>query len=158
ESPIFENASAVRREQGIRAAGAAIGPIFDWYFPLQGVCAVLALATTMRWPRLEPQVRAHRLRVVVLILAFATVLAGWPLERYVATLRAPRDEATDAVLRSMPDVPEQIHAQAVAARRSFGVMHGISTTLNLGTIALVTIAMALAARLPASSDRRPQLV
>jgi hypothetical protein len=34
--------------------------------------------------------------------------------------------------------------------------HGISTTLNLGTIALVTVAMALAARLPQAKSKKDE--
>jgi hypothetical protein len=146
--PPFETVSDVRKEQGSRAAGAAVGPMFDWYFLLQGACAVVALATALPWSRAEPGVRAHRLRVIVLMLAFLTVLVGWPLERKVSELRGPRNEATDALLQAAPDIPESVYREAVEARQAFGMWHGFSTTLNLGTIALVTVAMALAARLP----------
>lgn len=148
ERPIFWTAAAVRKEQGARAAGAAIGPMFSWYFLLQGVCAVLALVTALSWPTAEPAVKAHRVRIWVLLLAFLTVVAGWPLEWYVASLRGPRDAATDALLRAAPDIPDQVHAQAVEARRAFGMWHGVSTLLNLVTIGLVSGAMALTARLP----------
>jgi hypothetical protein len=122
--------------------------MFDLYFLLQGVCAVIALATALPWSRAEPGVRAHRLRVGVLILALATVLVGWPLERKVSELRGPRNAATDALLQAAPDISESLYREAVEARKRFGAWHGVSTTLNLGTIALVTIAMAQVARLP----------
>jgi hypothetical protein len=147
---VFESASDVRKEQGIRAAGAAIGPLFDWYFLLQGVCAILALVTALRWSRAGPPVRAHQLRVIVLLVAFATVAAGWPLERQVSALRGPRDAATDALLQEAPNIPAAVYEQAVAARSTFGAWHGVSTLLNLSTIALVTVAMVLTARLPAN--------
>jgi glycerol-3-phosphate acyltransferase PlsY len=150
---IFRSAGALRREQGVRAAGAAIGSLFDWYFLLQSVCAVLAVATALQCTRAEPGLRAHRLRKQVLLLALLTVVVGWPLEHYVSSLRGPRDATTDDVLRSAPNIPEAVHADAVAARRAFGMWHGISTLLNLGTIALVTVAMALAARLPNSPSK-----
>ena len=35
------------KEQGTRAAGYAIGPMFVWYFALQGVCGFIALATAL---------------------------------------------------------------------------------------------------------------
>jgi len=146
---IFESAADVRKEQGVRAAGAAISPLFDWYFLLQGVCAILTLTTALTWSRAEPHIRAHRLRVIVLLVAFATVAAGWPLERQVSALRVPRDAATDALLQAAPNISTPVYEQAVAARSTFGAWHGVSTLLNLSTIALVTVAMALAACLPA---------
>jgi hypothetical protein len=154
DKPPFETARDVEKEQGSRAAGAAVGPMFDGYFLIQGACAVLALGTALPWSRLEPGVRAHKLRVAALILAFLTVLAGWPLQRYVSELRGPRNEKTDVLLQAAPTIPENVYREAVAARRAFGMWHGISTTLNLGTIALVTVAMGLAALLPASSGRQ----
>lgn len=150
---IFNSAADVRKEQGVRAAGAAISPMFDWYFLIQGVCAILALVTAIGWSRAEPNMRAHKLRVVVLLVAFATVAAGWPLERQVSALRGPRDAATDSLLSAAPNVSASLYEQAVAARSTFGAWHGVSTLLNLGTIALVTVAMALTARLPASFSR-----
>jgi hypothetical protein len=151
--PPFATAADVRKERGSRAAGAAVGPMFDWYFLLEGACAVVALATALPWSRIEPGVRAHRVRVGVLILAFLTVLAGWPLERKVSELREPRNAATDALLRAAPDTSEGLYREAGDARRAFGTWHGVSTTLNLATILLVMAATALAARLPNTSIR-----
>jgi hypothetical protein len=153
----FESVSDVRKEQGSRVAGAAVGPMFDWYFLLQGACAVIALATAMPWARDESSVRVHRLRVIILMIAFLTILLGWPLERKVSELRGPRNDATDALLQAAPDISENLYRETVEARQAFGMWHGLSTTLNLGTIALVTIAMALAARLPHSSFSRDVL-
>ena len=149
----FETVRDVEKEQGSRAAGAAVGPMFDGYFLLQGACAVLALGTALPWTRVEPGVRAHQLRVAVLVLAFITVLAGWPLEHYVSELRGPRNEKTDALLQAAPNISENVYREAVAARKAFGMWHGISTMLNLATIMLVTVAMGLAARLPTSFSR-----
>jgi hypothetical protein len=158
QKPIFETAADVRKEQGTRAAGWAIGPMFDWYFLFQGVCGVLALATALPWSRVEPHVRAHKLRVIVLLVAFATVVGGWPLERAVSALRGPRDETTDALLRAAPAIPESVYQKAVDARQTFGAWHGFSTLLNLSTVALVTVGMALAARLPAATGRKSDVV
>ena len=33
------------KEKATQLAGVAVGPIFPWYFLLQGICACLALAT-----------------------------------------------------------------------------------------------------------------
>src|SRR5262249_50496785 len=146
DKPPFEMARDVEKEQGIRAAGAAVGPMFDGYFLLQGACAVLALGTALPWPRAEPGVRTHKLRIIVLILAFATVLAGWPLERYVSELRGPRNDKTDALLQSAQSIHESVYREAVAARRAFGIWDGISTSLNLGVIELVKLEVGVADR------------
>lgn len=37
----------LRKEQGSRIAGAAVGPMFPWYYGLQLACGVLALATAL---------------------------------------------------------------------------------------------------------------
>src|SRR5262249_53175621 len=42
------------KEQGTRAAGFAVGPMFGWYFLLQGVCGFLAVATALNWSWAEP--------------------------------------------------------------------------------------------------------
>jgi len=109
----FATVADVRKEQGSRAAGAAVGPMFDWYFLIQGACAVVALATALPWSRIDPGVRSHRVRVAVLILAFLTVLAGWPLERKVSELREPRNAATDALLRAAPDISDSLYREAL---------------------------------------------
>jgi outer membrane protein assembly factor BamB len=46
-SPKFPD--PLRKEQGTRAAGHAISPLFDWYFIIQAVCAVVALVTALGW-------------------------------------------------------------------------------------------------------------
>jgi hypothetical protein len=135
-------------------ATAAIAPMFDWYFLLQGVCGVVAMATALRWSMADPAARAHRWRSVVLIAAVATVVVGWPLERYVHALRFERNEKVDIFLRSAadpeasPETKAEALQQAKAARGLFGMVHGLSFLLNFGTLGLVTVAMALAALLP----------
>jgi acyl phosphate:glycerol-3-phosphate acyltransferase len=146
----FDTIRDVHNEQASRAAGAAVGPMFDWYFLVQGACAVVALSAALRWSRAEPDVRVHQLRVALLILAFSTVLVGWPIERKVSELRGPRNATTDVLLQAAPSIPDDVYRAAVEARRAFGMWHGFSTTLNLGTTAIVTLVMALAARLPNS--------
>src|SRR5262249_54252285 len=51
---LFKDRRALGHEQGFRAAGAAVGPMFDWYFLLQGACGLLAVATALNWSRAEP--------------------------------------------------------------------------------------------------------
>ena len=151
DKPIFRTARDVEKEQGSRAAGAAVSPMFSWYFGLQLGCAVVALLTALRFLSVEPTAKVHKARLIVLILANLLMLAGLGLERKVSDLRGPRNDLTDKLLQAAPDIPAQLYREAVEARQAFGMWHGISTLLNLGTIILVTIAMALAARLPATS-------
>jgi acyl-phosphate glycerol 3-phosphate acyltransferase len=149
----------MQKDQGTRAAGFAISPLFDQYFLWQGVCGFLAVVTALSWTRAEPGRRVHGLRFVVLVLAVTTVVLGWPIEQQVSELRHKRNEASDALLaRLRADKSfgitngreaEALRHEAVAARQEFGVWHLWSLLLNMVTILLVTIAMALAAQLPA---------
>ena len=126
----------LQKEQGVQLGGLAVGPIFRWYFLLQGVCGVLALGTAAAWPKLEAQARLHRTRFIVLALALGTVVAGWPLVEKVSALRAAR-YAADSLI-------------AAQAREAFGRWHTYSLLLNIVTIILVGVAVAMTARLPQS--------
>ena len=137
------------KEQGTRAAGAAVGPLFGWYFSIQTACGLVAVATALAWLRFPR--RLHRVRAVVLGLALLTVAGGWALERKVDQLLGPRNDLTDAVLKSTQPTAEQIKA-AEQARATFGMWHGMSMLANLATVLLVTLAMALAAFLPAAGE------
>ncbi len=128
------------KEEGTRLAGAAIAPLFMWYFSLQGIGAFLAASTALAWWRSGPQYRVHRIRAVVLLLAAITVALGWPLADYVNQLRVNRYIANPAI--------------AELAKEAFGAWHGVSLLLNFMTIGLVTIGMALAAQLPAVGTER----
>jgi acyl phosphate:glycerol-3-phosphate acyltransferase len=148
----------LRKDQGTRAAGFAISPLFDRYFLWQGVCGFLATLTALGWTKAELSRRVHRLRVVVLILAMVTVLVGWPLEHQVSAVRQARNEASDRLMEklhvqggsvSAPTVDEA-RAHVVAVRREFATWHLWSLLLNLLTIGLVTVAMAQTALLPES--------
>jgi acyl-phosphate glycerol 3-phosphate acyltransferase len=122
------------REQGTRLAGIAVAPWFDWYFAIQGACALLALASAMGWDDLD-QERAQRLRLRILMAALALVLIGWPVARYVGKLRIDRYASDQAI--------------ADSARAAFGNWHAASLALNMATLVLVTLALALAAQMPA---------
>jgi len=158
----FDQDAQTRKEQGTRAAGAAISPMFDWYFLIQGVCGLLAAGTALGWPRLDPTAKVHRWRTLVLLAALLTVVVGWPLERKVSTLRAERNKASDALLTQtaarpltpspvLPGDLEKTKQTAEAARAEFGRWHFLSLMLNFVTVALVTVAMALTASLPCAS-------
>lgn len=130
------------KEMGTRLAGAALAPVFDWYFPLQFICGFIAAATGFSLAQDEPSRRVHRLRNLVLLVALATVAIGWLVADYVAVLRIERYSP----IQSVAD-----HAKAI-----FAAWHGVSLTLNMITIALVTIAMALAAQMPATFNGKKQ--
>ncbi|MBI1832858.1 MAG: glycerol-3-phosphate 1-O-acyltransferase PlsY [Planctomycetes bacterium] len=139
------------KEQGTRAAGFAIGPMFTWYFALQGVCGFIALATAMAL--LKEAGGVHRWRVNLLLAAVAFVLIGWPLERKVHELREPRNRLTEVYLNERTG---QAKAEAKEARDTFGQWHLASVLMNLATIVCVAGAMAMAGNLsgaaPAASE------
>jgi glycerol-3-phosphate acyltransferase PlsY len=147
----------LQKDQGTRAAGFAISPLFGHYFLWQGICGFLATLTALGWPGAEPGRRVHRIRVVVLILAVVTVILGWPIERKVSELRNARNEASDrwmAILKAgAPNTVETVETkqQVVNTRQEFVTWHLWSLLLNFVTIALVTVAMAQTAMLPANN-------
>jgi glycerol-3-phosphate acyltransferase PlsY len=136
----------LRKEQGTRAAGVALTPLFHWYFGIQAACAVLAAATALALRRTGVG-RGHTVRVGVLLAALVTVALGWWLLRVVEDLREPRNSTFDAMVRHSPPHDEDIRA-AVAARREFVRWHLYSLGANMVMVLFVTIAMAQAAYLP----------
>jgi len=66
----------------------------------------------------------------------------------------PRDEQTDKILATAEPSAAQI-AEAEAARRAFVQWHLVSLLFNMLTLGLVTVAMALAARLPTDPSADP---
>ena len=144
----------LRKEQGSRAFGAAVGPLFPWYFGTQAVCGFVAVATALAWSSARRGETVDRLRTIILALALLTVAGGWWLERVVHRLREDRERAMDAVLLSESPTREEV-ARAESARAEFGRWHGVSLLVNLTTLALVSLAMALAAGLPAPAVARP---
>jgi acyl-phosphate glycerol 3-phosphate acyltransferase len=146
ESPSAKFPDPLRKEQGSRAAGAGVGPIFVWYYGIQAGCAVITAITALGW-WLSRKGRVHGVRAVLLLLALAGVASGWGLERIVADLRVPRDQLTDAVLQGATSDMQQ----AEDARAAFVRWHGYSLLDNFAVLLLVTVAMALAAQLPADA-------
>jgi acyl-phosphate glycerol 3-phosphate acyltransferase len=111
--------------------GVAVGPLFPPNFALQGVCAVIGLATALGWQKQHPSERVHRWRVVVLLLAALAVLAGWPIVGKVSELRG---------------APEGSEARA-----AFKTWHLVSLLLNMLAIGLAGVAVVLTAALPEHS-------
>jgi acyl-phosphate glycerol 3-phosphate acyltransferase len=136
----------LRLEQGSRAAGAAVGPLFPWFFGVQAACGLLALVTALAWASTQ-RGRPHVLRAAVLALALLGVGVGWWLERKVDELRVPRNDYTDEVLRSPAPSADMIQ-KAGDARAEFGRWHGYSLAVNFLALLLVAVGMALAAQLP----------
>jgi acyl-phosphate glycerol 3-phosphate acyltransferase len=132
-------AESFNKKNGTQLAGMAVGPMFPYYFVMQGICGLLAVGTALGWTRAEGGRRLHRVRAVVLTLALLGVLAGWPIAEKVSGLRTDRYSCDASV--------------ATAADAEFGKWHGYSLGLNMATLALVTVGMALAAHLPPSRSR-----
>jgi hypothetical protein len=141
------------KEQGGRIFGTAVGPMFRPYYILQVVCGGLALLTALAWPGGGVQ----RARVIVLLLALVGAAAGWRLEGEVEARRDTRSKLSDAVLEmeSAAPSPEQVRA-AETARTDFGTWHTYSLLVNCATLALVTVAMAMGAFLPATLQTATQ--
>ena len=147
------------KEQGTRAAGHAIGPMFVWYFALQGACGFIALATAFPWVNQPGGSRVHQWRLYVLLAAVLFVLIGWPLERHVSALRVPRNESTEAFLRAVAN--PNANAATIAERKTemeqargeFVKWHLVSILLNVATILCVTVAMAMAGNLESAQPQ-----
>ena len=137
-------------EQGSRAFGAAVGPLFPWFFLLQGIAGFLAVATCLGWTRTQPPAKVHRIRAYLLLAALVTVLIGWAVGQKVEELRVPRNQATDAYLSAAPGQADSLLPIMESARAEFTRWHFYSLGLSFVTLLLVTAAMALAARLPAA--------
>ncbi|HEV3145671.1 MAG TPA: glycerol-3-phosphate 1-O-acyltransferase PlsY [Gemmataceae bacterium] len=118
-----------------RLAGELVANIFPFYFLIQGICGLLAMITALGFTRVERERRVHRLRFYVVTLAVLTVIAAWPLNNRIRDLRFLRYDRD-------PEV-------AKVAKEQFGRWHTASLFLNFGTVALVTVAMGMAAALPA---------
>lgn len=137
----------LRKEQGSRVAGAAVGALFPWYYGIQAVCGILAVLTSLAWVD-TPGVGVNRTRFIVVVLALVTVGTGWWLERVVHNKGVVREQTSEVVLRSPQPSDQQIQ-EADQARADFGQWHVYSLLVNFATVGLVLVAMAMAAALPA---------
>ena len=105
-------------EQGSRAFGAVVGPVFPWYFGVQAGCGVVTLLTAVGWWMSRRGSRVHAVRAVLLIVALAGVGLGWWMSGVVEGLRGPRDEATMPLLKGNPTEDEVNRAATRRAARS----------------------------------------
>jgi hypothetical protein len=120
-------------DKALRLFGFAIGPLFPWFFLVQGVCGLLALGTALGLPA-DAAPKVHKVRIWVLAAALATVVGGWPLTQKVSQLRLERYSVDAAVAKHARDV--------------FNSWHTYSLLLAFITMILVGVGMALAAQLP----------
>lgn len=132
--PGFSISDRFDREQGTRLAGEALGPIFPWYYLIQGICGLIATISALAWSWSRPASRLHKVRSYLALFALLTVVIGWPIAQKLAGLRPLRFSPEPVV--------------AVAASAEFAAWHLQSMFVNLLTLVLVTILTALTARLP----------
>ena len=131
---------SITRLQASQLAGIAVSPIFPWYFLLQGICGLLALATAFRLAQGKRLSLLERWRVTILVVGIVTILIGLPLVQKIDSLRAAR-AAGDEVARAM-----------------FATWHLISLFLNFITVGLAGVAMGMAAYLPNAANAAPILL
>ena len=130
-----ENASPEQKKDlASSLAGAAVGPIFPWYFGMQIVCGFVALFTAQQWWNAEGKRPIHRWRVYLIGAGLLAVMIASPVASLVSELR---------VLRYSSDP-----GTAAASRANFGAWHMVSLALSFVTVTLAGIALALAGRLP----------
>jgi acyl phosphate:glycerol-3-phosphate acyltransferase len=143
----------VLKEQAARVFGAAVAPLFPWFFRIQLGCAVVALLTALGWAVRRKGERVHAARLWVLIAATGALSVGLCLDRVVERLRGPRDRTGDVLLRE-PDPTKEQKQAADDAHLEFNRWHGYSLTVNFAVLVLVAVAAALAANLP-TAERPP---
>lgn len=133
----------IRLEQGSRAAGFALAPLFPWFYSLQTICCILALASAWNWggSRIDP------LRKFLLVISIFLLGSGWWLERKVHDLRGPRNDTTEAVIQSTNAQPQQIQ-EAVAARKTFGMWHGMSLLQHFASMTVTGVLLIIASAVP----------
>ncbi len=83
DSPSKSFPDPLRKEQGSRAFGAAVGPIFPWYYGIQVACGVVAGITAVGWWFTRKGSRVHAVRAVLLVLALIGAGSGWWMEGVV---------------------------------------------------------------------------
>lgn len=129
------------KEQGSRVAGHAVSGMFPTYYLVQAFAGFAAMGTALGFA----SGRVGRVRVWCVGLALAAAVAGWAMDRPIASLRHERNAAVGAYLQGDD---ASLREPAVAARSRFFAWHQTSLFLNLGCLVLVAVATALAGSLP----------
>lgn len=135
--------------QGRQAAGHAISPMFDSYFTIQMICAVIVVATAVGWTFRSKLSKRHRWRGIVVTLALITVMVGWWMEKKVSHLRTERAIKTSELLKSAKSLDL---SEGFPGDREFTRWHVASIFVNLGTLAFLIAAVALAVFLPSMEE------
>lgn len=128
----------LRKEQGSRAAGVAVGAIFPTYYALQAGCGLVAMLAAFALLRAEGG-RLNRARFFVCVLGLLTVKLGWWLERKVHDLGVTRHQTADVMLRAATPTEGQV-TEAREARAAFFAWHGVSLLVNFATLGLSLVA------------------
>jgi hypothetical protein len=126
-------------EIGNRLAGDTVGAIFPAYFTLQIIAGCAACVCGVLLAR-GTQQRLAKIRVTMIAVALAVVTAH-ALTVYPQSVRVSqaRHQAQDSGDES----------RAAALRREFGMLHGISQSLNLVVILIVITCLVLIGLNPA---------
>jgi acyl phosphate:glycerol-3-phosphate acyltransferase len=138
------------KEQGTRLAGRVVGAVFPSYFLMQILCGVVALIPALTWWRTCVTDRANRWRCYLLLAGLTLALAGAWLEQKVHDLQGRRHTAVESYLKSQTPTEATIKDMQ-AARKWFGMWHGISVLVNYAAILAVVGAMFLTVSLPSTS-------
>jgi acyl-phosphate glycerol 3-phosphate acyltransferase len=147
-------ADDLAKEQGSRAFGVVVRPLFASYYGIQLVCGFITYGTALSWQKGREKDKVQRWRTWLLLVALIVTMAGWVLEARVTERRDLRNKKTDEILTAKEPTKEQIK-EAEDARAEFFRWHTYSLIQNFATLVLVCIAMALAAQLPAETVEAP---
>jgi len=117
------------KDLGSRLAGVAVSPIFPRFFSWQAICGVIATGIAIGWA-VKFRGRLSKIHAALLIGGVLLVAISWPINRTVAELRTARYSVDPAI--------------STLAHSAFARWHLVSLALNLGTLVLITPALALA--------------
>jgi acyl phosphate:glycerol-3-phosphate acyltransferase len=124
-------------EIGLRLAGSTVGEIFPTYFAAQIGLGVIAAGAAFVTVRRGSSVTTWRCALTAGALAVVTIHSFTVYPRSVRVL----DEHYET--KAAGDEP-----RAKELRKTFGMWHGISQSLNVVTISLVVVALMLAGVVP----------
>lgn len=131
------------REQASRLAGVVVNKIFPLYYFGQVFLGFLVLLVLMGQAKRHPGCRCPGWILRLVASAWLLALMGWAMEIKVRQAYRARTVLVDELLREKPPTPG-LEEKVRAARRAFGISHGISLLLNFGAIGLLSAGFGLA--------------